>query len=165
MACVGAALKATFELGWAHHIQRLMILGNFALLAGCEPQAMTDWFWEMYVDGYDWVMVPNVVGMTLYADGGIMGTKPYAASANYIDKMSDYCKTCAYKPKETIGDRACPFNSLYWDFIGRNERTFAANQRMALPVRAWQGRDPAMRLAIQERANTLRERVRDAGSL
>jgi deoxyribodipyrimidine photolyase-related protein len=165
MACVGAALEATFELGWAHHIQRLMILGNFALLAGCEPQAMTDWFWEMYVDGYDWVMVPNVVGMTLYADGGIMGTKPYAASANYIDKMSDYCKACAYTPKQTIGDRACPFNSLYWDFIGRNERTFSGNQRMALPLRNWQARDPAARSAIQERAKALRERVRDAGNL
>ena len=159
MMCVGTALKATLELGWAHHIQRLMILGNFALLAGCEPQAMTDWFWEMYVDGYDWVMAPNVIGMTLHADGGVLGTKPYAASANYINKMSDYCKSCAYDPKQTIGEHACPFNSLYWDFIGRNESTFAQNLRMALPVRAWQRRDEASKAAIFERAQVLRKRI------
>ena len=161
MACVGAALDATFELGWAHHIQRLMILGNFALIAGCEPQAMTDWFWEMYVDGYDWVMVPNVIGMTLYADGGILGTKPYAASANYINRMSDYCKGCAYDPKQTFGERACPFNALYWNFIDRNQSKFAGNLRMALPVRAWRGRDAKWQSEVRARALALRERVRD----
>ena len=165
MSCVGAALDATFELGWAHHIQRLMILGNFALLAGCDPQAMTDWFWEMYVDGYDWVMVPNVIGMTLYADGGILGTKPYAASANYINRMSDYCKGCAYDPKQTFGERACPFNALYWDFIDRNQSRFAGNVRMALPVRAWQGRDAAWQSEVRERAGTLLERLRDGAHL
>jgi deoxyribodipyrimidine photolyase-related protein len=165
MACVGAALRATFELGWAHHIQRLMVLGNFALLAGCEPQAMTDWFWDMYVDGYDWVMVPNVVGMTLYADGGIVGTKPYAASANYINRMSDYCTGCAYDPKQTFGERACPFNALYWDFIDRNQSAFAGNPRMALPVRAWRGRDAPWQAAVRERARALRARVRDGSPL
>ena len=165
MACVGAALDATLELGWAHHIQRLMILGNFALIAGCEPNAMTDWFWEMYVDGYDWVMVPNVIGMTLYADGGILGTKPYAASANYINRMSDYCTGCAYDPKQTFGERACPFNALYWDFVGRNESTFAGNLRMALPIRAWRRRDAEWQSSVRERALELRERVRDGGRL
>jgi deoxyribodipyrimidine photolyase-related protein len=165
MACAGAALGATVELGWAHHIQRLMILGNFALIAGCEPQAMTDWFWEMYVDGYDWVMVPNVIGMTLYADGGIIGTKPYAASANYINKMSDYCGRCAYDPKQTFGERACPYNALYWDFIARNEAKFASNVRMALPVRAWRGRDAAWQTAVRERAHALRTIVHDGGAI
>jgi deoxyribodipyrimidine photolyase-related protein len=165
MACASAALKATFSLGWAHHIQRLMILGNFALLAGCEPQAMTDWFWEMYVDGYDWVMVPNVIGMTLYADGGIMATKPYAASANYINRMSDYCKGCAYDPKATIGENACPFNALYWDFIRRIEPAIAKNPRMALPLRAWHRREPDWQSAVRERADALRAIVRDGGRL
>ena len=163
MACVGTALQATLELGWAHHIQRLMILGNFALLAGCEPQAMTDWFWEMYVDGYDWVMVPNVIGMTLHADGGILGTKPYAASANYINRMSDYCKGCAYDPKQTFGDDACPFNALYWDFMGRNEAKFANNQRMGQSLRAWRVRDPEWQSAVRTRARSLRTTIRDGG--
>ena len=165
MACVGEALQATFELGWAHHIQRLMVLGNFALLAGCEPQAMTDWFWEMYVDGYDWVMVPNVIGMTLYADGGVLGTKPYAAAANYIDRMSDYCAGCAYDRKQTVGERACPFNALYWNFIDRNQSRLAGNRRMALPIRAWRGRDPASQSAVRERAQGLLARVGDGERL
>jgi deoxyribodipyrimidine photolyase-related protein len=165
MACVGTALEATLELGWAHHIQRLMILGNFALLAGCEPQAMTDWFWEMYVDGYDWVMVPNVIGMTLYADGGIVGTKAYAASANYINRMSDYCGGCKYDPKQTFGDDACPFNALYWDFLARHEAAFAANPRMTMPVRAWQSKDTAWQSAVRTRAAALRTRLRDGGRM
>jgi deoxyribodipyrimidine photolyase-related protein len=165
MACVGAALEATFELGWAHHIQRLMILGNFALLAGCDPQAMTDWFWEMYVDGYDWVMVPNVIGMTLYADGGIVGTKAYAASANYINRMSDYCSGCAYDPKQTVGDDACPFNALYWDFMARHAAVFAANPRMVRSVRAWQSRDRTWQAAVRARAAELRSHLREGGRL
>jgi deoxyribodipyrimidine photolyase-related protein len=165
MACVGAALEATFELGWAHHIQRLMILGNFALLAGCEPQAMTDWFWEMYVDGYDWVMVPNVIGMTLHADGGLVGTKAYAASANYINRMSDYCKSCAYDPKQTLGDDACPYNALYWDFLARHEAAFAANPRMLPSLRAWRAKETAWQRAVRTRAAALRNRLREGGRM
>jgi deoxyribodipyrimidine photolyase-related protein len=136
-----------------------MILGNFALIAGIDPQAMTDWFWYMFVDGYDWVMVPNVIGMTLHADGGFVGTKPYAASANYINKMSDYCGGCRYDPKQTTGDDACPYNSLYWDFIDRNETRFAKNPRMALPLRNWAARDPATKTAIRKRARVLRDAI------
>ena len=141
MFCMREAMRFVLDLGWTHHILRLMVLGNFALLSGVEPQALTDWFWEMFVDGYDWVMAPNVIGMTLHADGGFVGTKPYAASANYINKMSDYCGRCTYDPKKTVGDDACPYNALYWDFIGRNERRFAANPRMSLPVRNWRAKD------------------------
>lgn len=159
MACQREALRSVLELGWAHHILRLMVLGNFALLAACDPQAMTDWFWYMFVDGYDWVMVPNVVGMTLHADGGFVGTKPYAASANYINKMSDYCGTCRYDPKLTVGEDACPYNALYWDFIARNEGRFASNRRMALPLRNWRGRPDAGKAAIRERARNLLERI------
>ena len=160
MACVREAMRWTLELGWAHHILRLMILGNFALLAGVDPQAMTDWFWEMFVDGYDWVMVPNVIGMTLHADGGFVGTKPYAASANYINKMSDYCAPCRYDPKAVTGDDACPFNSLYWDFIARHESRFAKNPRMSLPIRGWRGKAEPWRVAVRARAAALRERLR-----
>lgn len=159
MACQREAHRFVRELGWAHHILRLMVLGNFALIAGIDPQAMTDWFWYMFVDGYDWVMVPNVIGMTLHADGGFVGTKPYAASANYINKMSDYCKSCAYDPKKTVGDDACPYNSLYWDFMARNEERFAKNPRMSLPIRSWAARKPEDKAAIRERAGDLRARL------
>ncbi|GAC1310678.1 MAG: cryptochrome/photolyase family protein [Vulcanimicrobiaceae bacterium] len=160
MVCQREAHRFVRELGWAHHILRLMVLGNFALIAGIDPQAMTDWFWYMFVDGYDWVMVPNVIGMTLHADGGFVGTKPYAASANYINKMSDYCKRCPYDPKKTLGEDACPYNALYWDFMARNEPRFRANPRMSLPMRAWAARDDASKAAIRARAATLRVRLR-----
>jgi deoxyribodipyrimidine photolyase-related protein len=117
----------------------------------------------MFVDGYDWVMVPNVIGMTLHADGGLIGTKPYAASANYIDKMSDYCGGCRYNAKKSTGADACPYNSLYWDFVARNQRRFASNPRMALVVRNWAGRDPAVKTAIREHATALRETLRTGG--
>ncbi len=165
MYCTREALRFVLDLGWAHHILRLMVLGNFALLAGIEPQAMTDWFWEMFVDGYDWVMVPNVVGMSLHADGGVVGTKPYAASANYINKMSDYCGRCRYDPKTTVGDDACPYNALYWDFMDRNERRFRLNTRMALPLRSWNARDEAWKSAVRARAAELRQRLRDGERL
>jgi deoxyribodipyrimidine photolyase-related protein len=159
MRCQSESLRSVFELGWAHHIQRLMILGNFALIAGLEPQATNDWFWYMFVDGYDWVMVPNVIGMTLHADGGFVGTKPYAASANYINSMSDYCGGCAYDPKQTVGANACPYNALYWDFIARNEARFAKNTRMSLPLRNWQRRDDQTKSAIREQAAQLLRRL------
>jgi deoxyribodipyrimidine photolyase-related protein len=165
MACQREAHRVVRELGWAHHIVRLMILGNFALIAGIDPQAMTDWFWYMFVDGYDWVMVPNVIGMTLHADGGFVGTKPYAASANYINRMSNYCGICRYDPKKTTGEDACPYNALYWDFIDRNERRFARNTRMSLPLRNWAGRDDEAKTAIRARAAELRATLRDGGSI
>ena len=109
MRCVSLCAGAVQERGWAHHIQRLMVLGNLALIAGVDPRAMNDWMWESFVDGAEWVMVPNVIGMSLHADGGMMATKPYASGGAYIDRMSDYCKGCAYDRKKRTGDDACPF--------------------------------------------------------
>ncbi len=135
MNCMREALSHVREFAYSHHILRLMILGNFSLLAALEPLAVNDWFWAMYIDGYDWVMVPNVIGMVLHADCGYVGTKPYAASANYINKMSDYCKKCKYDPKLVVGSDACPFNSLYWDFLSRNYTKFENNHRMIMMMR------------------------------
>jgi deoxyribodipyrimidine photolyase-related protein len=165
MACQRDVHQTVRELGWAHHIARLMILGNFALIAGIDPQAMTDWFWYMFVDGYDWVMVPNVIGMTLHADGGFVGTKPYAASANYINKMSNYCAGCRYDPKATVGEDACPYNSLYWDFIARHEARFAKNTRMALTLRNWRARTDADKTAIRARAGEILVRLREGARI
>ncbi len=138
MRCVGSTLQTLHDHGWVHHIQRLMILGNLALLAGVQPRAMTEWMWAGFVDGAEWVMVPNVVGMALYADGGMMSTKPYAAGGAYIDKMSDYCKGCRYDRTRRTGPDACPYTTLYWDFLARHEERFAKNPRVAQQVRAAQ---------------------------
>ncbi|MEZ5372905.1 MAG: cryptochrome/photolyase family protein [Microthrixaceae bacterium] len=131
MACVATAIGHVERHGYAHHIERLMVLGNLALTAGVDPQAMTDWMWASFVDGAEWVMVPNVIGMALHADGGRMATKPYASGGAYLNKMSDSCPRCAYDPKKRVGDDACPFTTLYWDFLARNEDRFAGNHRMA----------------------------------
>jgi deoxyribodipyrimidine photolyase-related protein len=135
MACVAATIGDLRAHGYAHHIQRLMILGNLALLAGVDPQAMVGWMRESFVDGAEWVMVPNVVGMALAADGGMMATKPYAASGAYVDRMSDYCSRCRFDPKQRSGPDACPFTTLYWDFLDRHRERLARNPRMVLQVR------------------------------
>lgn len=130
MACVASVIGHVHDRGFAHHIERLMVLGNLALTAGVDPQAMTEWMWASFVDGAEWVMVPNVVGMALHADGGRMATKPYASGGAYINKMSDHCKGCRYDPRKRVGADACPFTTLYWDFLARHEETFAGNHRM-----------------------------------
>ena len=136
MRCVAHVLVDVHEHGWTHHIQRLMVLGNLALLAGVEPGALVDWMWAGFVDGAEWVMLPNVVGMVLHADGGRMATKPYAASGAYIDRMSDYCRGCHYDRKARTGERACPFTTLYWDFLARHADRFGRNPRTVQQVRA-----------------------------
>ncbi len=130
MACVANTMRHLDEHGYAHHIERLMVLGNLALTAGVDPQAMTQWMWASFVDGAEWVMLPNVIGMALHADGGMMATKPYASGGAYINKMSDSCKGCRYNPKKRVGDDACPFTTLYWDFLARNADAFSGNHRM-----------------------------------
>ena len=136
MRCVSSTLADVHDRAWAHHIQRLMVIGNLSLIAGLDPQQLTDWMWENFVDGAEWVMVPNVIGMSQFADGGRMATKPYASGGAYIDKMSDYCKGCHYDRKKRVGDDACPFTTLYWDFMARHEATLGRNPRVAQQVRA-----------------------------
>lgn len=130
MACVANVLDKVEDRAWAHHIERLMVLGNLCLLAGVRPGALNDWMWERFVDGAEWVMSPNVVGMTLHADGGRMATKPYASGGAYISRMSDHCRGCPYDPKRRTGEDACPFTTLYWDFLDRHRERFATNGRM-----------------------------------
>jgi len=122
------------DRAWVHHIPRLMVLSNLALITGTNPQEFLDWMREVFIDATEWVMVPNVIGMGVHADGGQMMTKPYAAGGAYISRMSDYCKPCAYNPKLRVGDDACPFTTLYWDFLDRHSETFAKNHRMSQQV-------------------------------
>ena len=137
MACMRAAITQTKQDAYAHHIQRLMLTGNFALLAGIDPKEVHEWYLAVYADAYEWVELPNTLGMSQFADGGLLGSKPYAASGNYINKMSDHCKNCTYKVKEKTAKDACPFNPLYWDFLHRNRDKLAANPRMAQMYRTW----------------------------
>lgn len=136
MRCLAETLSAVNDHGYAHHIQRLMVLGNLALLAGVEPRRMVDWMWASFIDGAEWVMVPNVVGMALHADGGLMATKPYAAGGNYINRMSDYCSGCPFDPAQRTGADACPFTTLYWRFLDRHRRLLERNPRMGRQLAA-----------------------------
>ena len=137
MNCLHHVLKRNLALGWNHLIQRLMVLGDFCLIAGIKPQEMLRWYSEMYIDAYDWVMAPNVIGMALYADGGFMATKPYASTSAYINRMSNYCEGCRFDPKKKTGPDACPFNYLYWSCIDLHSDLFAQNPRMRSIVNAW----------------------------
>ncbi len=131
MNCLHQAISQIQRTGYAHHIQRLMILSNFSLIAGFTPQAVENWFHAAFIDAYDWVMQTNVIGMGLFADGGLLASKPYASSANYVNKMSDYCKGCRYNPKQRTGEDACPFNFFYWDFLHRHRDKLQAQGRMS----------------------------------
>ena len=132
--CLGSVLRDLRHRGWVHHIPRLMVLGNYALQRGWKPDEVTAWFHEVFVDGYDWVMLPNVTGMSQYADGGLMMTKPYAAGGAYINRMSDYCGGCAYDPKVRVGPTACPYTAGYWAFLDRNAGRLEGNHRMRQPL-------------------------------
>lgn len=145
MECMRQSLGQVLDDGYGHHIQRLMVTGNFALLAGVHPRAVTDWYRGMYVDAVDWVTLPNTLGMALYADGGVVGTKPYAASGKYIKRMSNYCRNCRFDVNARTGDGACPFNTLYWDFLLRHGTRFHGNNRMTMMLKN------AQRLSKQER--------------
>jgi deoxyribodipyrimidine photolyase-related protein len=152
MACVRDAVQGVWQRGYAHHIQRLMVLCNFAMLAGVRPQEVNDWFLTTFVDAYDWVVTPNVIGMGLFADGGIVGTKPYAAGANYLNRMGTACRSCRFDPEARIGDDACPFNSLYWDFVARHAERLGRNPRTSMPVRALQRMPPEDVAALRQQA-------------
>ncbi len=154
MACVRAAVTQTKEEAYAHHIQRLMVTGNFALLAGISPQALHEWYLAVYADAYEWVELPNTIGMSQFADGGLLASKPYVASGAYINKMSDYCKGCAHDVKVRTGVQACPFNALYWDFIARHAATIKTNPRMAQMVRTYDKFEDAEKVRIADSAAT-----------
>jgi deoxyribodipyrimidine photolyase-related protein len=156
MACMDTALETIRDLAYAHHIQRLMLLANYGLIAGLEPAALSDWFRRVFIDGFDWVMQTNVLGMGLYADGGRLASKPYAASGSYIHRMGTYCKGCRYDPKQRTGPRACPFNALYWDFLARHRDGLAANPRMALVMKQLQKFPEAELAAIRSGADAHR---------
>jgi deoxyribodipyrimidine photolyase-related protein len=152
MNCMRQCITETKQNAYAHHIQRLMVLGNFALIAGLDPDAVNEWYLLVYADAYEWVELPNVTGMVLFADGGIMGSKPYAASGTYINKMSNYCGSCRYKPTVKNGPTACPFNYLYWDFMDRNAAKLNRNPRMGMTYRTYARMDDEKRAAISDDA-------------
>jgi len=132
MNCLKQCISETKQNAYAHHIQRLMVLGNFALIAGIHPDAINEWHMIVYADAYEWVELPNVSGMVLFADGGYLASKPYAAGGAYINKMSNYCQGCRYSPTVKEGERACPFNYLYWDFLIRNREKLKSNHRVGM---------------------------------
>jgi len=162
MNCLAHAVDQTRQEGYAHHIQRLMVTGNFALLAGVEPAQVHDWYLAVYVDAYEWVEAPNTIGMSQFADGGIIASKPYVSSGNYINKMSDYCAGCAYSVKEKTGEKACPFNLLYWDFLHRHRDRFAKNPRMGPIYRTWEKMAEDRKTAVLEGAARILDDL-DAG--
>ncbi len=152
MNCLSQAINQSLEHAYAHHIQRLMITGNFALLAGIHPDEVDRWYLGIYIDALEWVEITNTRGMSQFADGGIVGSKPYVSSASYIDKMSDYCKNCHYKKELKVGEKACPFNSLYWNFYDRNEAKLASNPRIGMMYNVWQKMEQTQKTALLNQA-------------
>lgn len=159
MNCLRITIADTLERGYAHHIQRLMVTGLFALLLGVRPREVHGWYLAVYVDAVEWVELPNTIGMSQFADGGLMGSKPYIASGKYIDRMSNYCKGCRYDPNLATGDAACPFTTLYWDFLERHQRRFGAHPRLKLQVTNLLRKSAAERAAITAQAAALREHL------
>ncbi|MBV1703110.1 MAG: cryptochrome/photolyase family protein [Hyphomicrobiales bacterium] len=157
--CLKQVIDVTKRTAYAHHIQRLMITGNFALLLGVEPRQIEEWYLLVYLDAYEWVELPNVHGMVMYADGGLLASKPYAASGAYINRMSDYCAGCYYDPALKTGERACPFNPLYWNFLIENETQLRGNPRMALPYVALAKMDDARRQEIKRDAAAFMQEI------
>lgn len=161
MACLGDVVTQLQRTGYAHHIQRLMVAGLFAQLYGVRPHEVHDWFMAAYVDSVEWVTAPNVIGMSQFADGGIVASKPYIASGQYIARQSNACVRCAYDPKVAVGPTACPFTTLYWDFVARHETLLANNPRLAPQVRNWARKSPAQQVEIRAQANVVRQGIAD----
>ena len=159
MACISEAVAHTREHAYSHHIQRLMVTGNFALIAGLDVKQVQDWYLSVYSDAYEWVEMPNTLGMALFGDGGLLGSKPYAASGKYIDKMSNYCAGCRYNPQEMTGETACPFNALYWDFFARNRNKLEANQRLPFVYTTWDKFSPDRQTGIKDQAASVFSRM------
>lgn len=161
MACMAQAIGQSLEQAYAHHIQRLMVIGNFALLSGLDPQAVHRWYLGVYIDAFEWVELPNTLGMSQFSDGGLMATKPYVSSAAYIDRMGDHCAGCHYHKKERLGERACPFNALYWDFHIRHAPTLRHNPRIGMVYRQIDRMAPEAIAAIQAQAQRVQARLSD----
>ncbi len=159
MNCVKQVVTQTLDHAYSHHIQRLMITGNFALLAGLLPKEVCDWYLVVYADAYEWVELPNTLGMALFGDGGFVASKPYIASANYINKMSNYCKGCEYNPKQTLEDNACPFNSLYWNFIAEHKKQLEHNPRLNYPYANWNKKSPLQKSLIRAKAKAFLDSI------
>jgi deoxyribodipyrimidine photolyase-related protein len=153
MNCLKDAINQSLNYAYAHHIQRLMITGNFALLAGIHPDEVDAWYLGIYIDAIEWVEITNTRGMSQFADGGIVGTKPYVSSASYIDKMSHYCGSCFYKKAVKTGEKACPFNSLYWNFYDKNEDKLGKNPRIGMMYNVWRNMKPDDKIALLEQAD------------
>jgi deoxyribodipyrimidine photolyase-related protein len=160
MRCLEEAIGHTIDHAYAHHIERLMVLGLFCLLLGVRPYAVHEWHMSMFWDAIDWVSLPNTLGMSQYGDGGITGTKPYAASGSYINRMSDHCRHCRYDPGKASGDTACPFTTLYWDFLARHASRFSRNPRMNQQYANLRRKDDAEMKTIRAAADRLKARLR-----
>ncbi|RLQ21780.1 cryptochrome/photolyase family protein [Seongchinamella sediminis] len=159
MRCLQRALKQSLDLGYAHHIQRLMVIGNFALLAGLSVREVCAWYLAVYVDAFEWVELPNTLGMALFADGGLMASKPYAASGRYIQRQGNHCASCRYRPDRVTGENACPYNSLYWAFINRHRASLEENPRMSLALRNWDKKPARERESILQWAQREGDRL------
>lgn len=161
MKCLSHSIRQSLETGYAHHIQRLMITGNFSLLLGVNPDEVDQWYLGIYNDAIEWVEITNTRGMSQYADGGVVATKPYVSSANYIQKMGDYCKKCPYNPNLKYGDKACPFNSLYWDFLHRNRAQLESNPRMGMMFKNWDQKDETEKSMILKYAENVKSNINE----
>jgi deoxyribodipyrimidine photolyase-related protein len=159
MNCMQKAISQSLEEAYAHHIQRLMIIGNFSLLTQMHPDEVDAWYLGVYIDAIEWVELPNTRGMSQYADGGILATKPYVSSGSYINKMSNYCSSCHYSVKDKFGDKACPFNTLYWNFLDEKKQYFANNQRMGMMLNMLKKMNPEELAKINEKANHIIENL------
>ncbi len=163
MHCLKEAIGQTLKTAHAHHIQRLMVTGNFALLIGADPAEVHRWYLEVYVDAYEWVELPNTLGMSQFGDGGLLGSKPYISSGAYIDRMSDYCGQCRYDVKKRVGEDACPYNALYWDFLARHEGKLGDNQRLRMPYATWKKQSAQSRNETRAQAKTFLQSLDTTG--
>ena len=159
MKCMNVAINQSLDTAYAHHIQRLMIIGNFSLLAGINPREVHLWYLGVYIDALEWVEAPNTIGMSQYADGGVLATKPYVSSSAYINRMSDYCKGCSYQRKEKHGETSCPFDTLYWDFLITHRKDFEKNPRMAMMLKNIDRKTESEITKISDRAQVLRDNI------
>ena len=165
MRCVSQAVLQTKKHSYAHHIQRLMVTGNFALLADVDPKEVHQWYLSVYIDAFEWVEAPNTLGMSQFSDGGLVASKPYISSGAYINRMSNYCKSCHYDVKDKLGDVACPFNALYWDFLIRHKDKFSSNPRMAQMYRNWERQDENMKTSTLAKAKKTLAEISQNGAI